>query len=722
MFKKKESTRLGEILVSKGLITPEQLAIATHEQTKRNRLFNVTDAKAPKGVMIGEILVEFGFIDQLELKRGLNWQQRLRHVSIAMALCAPFMVFAPTGASAQTVSSSSKSSSASTNFNPVIIQAENYATMGGVWNESTTDVGGGKDTGNIDTADWMSYTNSPVDIPATGTYKITYRVASLNKAGILALKEASTEAILDTVPLPITGGWQTWVDVTRTVTLAQGSHSFKLVAIAGGFNLNWFKIELVSASTVSSSAASSTAPSATSSTASSISSVPSSTASSASSKTSSAASSISSNINTATSSTSSNTSTAASSTSSSTASVASVPPWIIEAENYTSMSGVWNEPTADVGGGKDTGNIDTGDWMSYANTKVNIPTTGLYKITMRVASPNSTGRLALKESGTEATLDTISIPLTGGWQTWTDVTRTVSLTQGAHSFKLLAEVGGFNINWFKIEPIASQTALTIQAENYSAMKGVWNESTTDVGGGQDTGNIDALDWMVYYNVDVSIPTTGNYKITYRVASPNGGGSFTLSEAGTTKIYDTIPVAKTGGWQQWANVERVIQLPAGKHNFGINAIIGGFNLNWFKIEPVTSTASSSSQASSAASSISTSTPASSSSSSSSSPSTVTSSSSSSPTTTNVAVTVKGPVGLSWDAPSQRENGNLLDITEVGGYEIRYKLASAASYTYITINDAWTSQYNFTWLEGDYIFQIAAFDKNGIYSNFVDIRPK
>jgi len=60
--------------------------------------------------------------------------------------------------------------------------------------------------------------------------------------------------------------------------------------------------------------------------------------------------------------------------------------------------------------------------------------------------------------------------------------------------------------------------------------------------------------------------------------------------------------------------------------------------------------------------------------------------------------------------------------MGGFELRYKLASAANFTYITINDAWTTQHNFTWLEGDYIFQIAAFDKNGVYSNFVDIRPK
>jgi hypothetical protein len=44
---------------------------------------------------------------------------------------------------------------------------------------------------------------------------------------------------------------------------------------------------------------------------------------------------------------------------------------------------------------------------------------------------------------------------------------------------------------------------------------------------------------------------------------------------------------------------------------------------------------------------------------------------------------------------------------------------ANFTYISINDAYTTQYNFPWLEGNYVFQVAAFDKSGVYSNFVDV---
>jgi hypothetical protein len=84
-------------------------------------------------------------------------------------------------------------------------------------------------------------------------------------------------------------------------------------------------------------------------------------------------------------------------------------------------------------------------------------------------------------------------------------------------------------------------------------------------------------------------------------------------------------------------------------------------------------------------------------------------------------VAGPVSFSWAAPELRQNGNGLNITEIGGYELRYRKTTDRAYTYITINDAWQNYYNFTWLDGTYIFEIAAFDKNGLYSTFVDLTP-
>lgn len=105
-----------------------------------------------------------------------------------------------------------------------------------------------------------------------------------------------------------------------------------------------------------------------------------------------------------------------------------------------------------------------------------------------------------------------------------------------------------------------------------------------------------------------------------------------------------------------------------------------------------------------------------SSSSSSMSPVTSASSSS------ASTVVGPVYLLWNAPNRRENGDYLDITDIGGYELRYRRMTESNFTYVTINDAWSTRYYFRLPAGAYEFQVAVFDKNGIYSQFVNLSPR
>lgn len=301
------------------------------------------------------------------------------------------------------------------------------------------------------------------------------------------------------------------------------------------------------------------------------------------------------------------------------------------------------------------------------------------------------------------------------------------------------------------------TPVTIQAEDYAAMSGIQTETTLDTGGGLNVCYIHVNDWMSYNNKIVIIPATGNYKITYRVASPTGGGSFKLHSAVGNTIYDTVVVPSTGGSQKWVNVVHTISLTAGEHTFAITALTrgSGYNINWFKIEAVNSSSSKSSSSSpsssSKASSVSSKTsssPVSSSSSSksssvsskaSSSPSSPSSSSKSSSVSSKASSSIKssssfssssaassaspvsGPVYLTWKVPNQRENGDYLDITDVGGYELRYRRTTDADFTYVTINDAWTTRHNLTLTEGIYEIQIAAFDKNGLYSQFVDLVP-
>ena len=79
-------------------------------------------------------------------------------------------------------------------------------------------------------------------------------------------------------------------------------------------------------------------------------------------------------------------------------------------------------------------------------------------------------------------------------------------------------------------------------------------------------------------------------------------------------------------------------------------------------------------------------------------------------------------LMWSPPKERENGKLLYEDELGGYEIRYRQSDQKAYETVTIKDNLAEFYEFDNLAGTYHFQIAAYDTEGLYSKFVDIRPR
>lgn len=119
----------------------------------------------------------------------------------------------------------------------------------------------------------------------------------------------------------------------------------------------------------------------------------------------------------------------------------------------------------------------------------------------------------------------------------------------------------------------------VQAEAFTSMNGVQTEATTDTNGGQNVAYIDAGDWMAYANI--VIPTTGSYRIDYRVASPSGATFSSDLNAGATQL-GSVTVGATGGWQNWTTVSQTVTLTAGTHAFGIYAQQAGWNINWFRI--------------------------------------------------------------------------------------------------------------------------------------------
>lgn len=247
-------------------------------------------------------------------------------------------------------------------------------------------------------------------------------------------------------------------------------------------------------------------------------------------------------------------------------------PIIYEAEAYTAVTGeVQTEDTQDVGGGQNVGYIDAGDALEYT---IVAPIDGTYKFQYRLASGLESAS-EFDVSIDDMLIDGQSLSGTGGWQVWTTLeSGEFDLTAGEHTV-VFNFAGGMNFNWFAIVPPPIE--IFIEAEDYSSMAGVQLEDTADEGGGQNVGYIDAGDFLQY---NVEVPADGTYFIELRVASSGGSDGFTITSNGITT--STIPVADTGGWQNWTTQTVEMQLSAGQQTLRFDFIGGAINFNWISI--------------------------------------------------------------------------------------------------------------------------------------------
>lgn len=118
-------------------------------------------------------------------------------------------------------------------------EAENFALQYGTDLEQTSDAGGGKNVGWIENGDWLEYA---IENNTTNTdYEISFRLAAPS-AGSKFDFYVDNNKVSQTI-VPNTGGWQIWQSVVKTIKIDQGKHYFKIVAVTGGFNINYFNIQ-----------------------------------------------------------------------------------------------------------------------------------------------------------------------------------------------------------------------------------------------------------------------------------------------------------------------------------------------------------------------------------------------------------------------------------------------------------------------------------------------
>jgi hypothetical protein len=279
------------------------------------------------------------------------------------------------------------------------------------------------------------------------------------------------------------------------------------------------------------------------------------------------------------------------------------------------------EFTGDTGGGFNVGWMAASEWLKYT---VSVTEAGTYDLEFRVAANGAGGTFHVEVDGVDKT-GPLTIPNTGGWQTWTTITKTgVSLSAGQQVWRFVVTSAGptgvvGNFNWMRAVGGSSEppppgstpyggTPLalpgTAQAENFDdggqniayfdttagnnggqyRATDVDIEATADAGGGFNVGWMAVGEWLQY---TVDVQTTGVYTLEFRVAAKGDGGRFRLESDGADKT-GPLTIPNTGGWQTWTTVTKTgVGLNAGPQVLrfvvdaaGPSGVVG--NLNWIRV--------------------------------------------------------------------------------------------------------------------------------------------
>ena len=127
----------------------------------------------------------------------------------------------------------------------------------------------------------------------------------------------------------------------------------------------------------------------------------------------------------------------------------------LQAEAAAGQQGTQTEDTADEGGGKDVGWVNSGDWLRFDD--VNFGDTPATRLVARVSSDSDHGgRMEIRiDTPSKPPVATLSVSDTGGWQNWRTESAPVTAVTGAHTiFVTFANDAGdefMNLNYFSFE-------------------------------------------------------------------------------------------------------------------------------------------------------------------------------------------------------------------------------------------------------------------------------
>ena len=97
--------------------------------------------------------------------------------------------------------------------------------------------------------------------------------------------------------------------------------------------------------------------------------------------------------------------------------------------------------------------IRVGEWLKFT---VNVAAAGTYTLAARVASAGAGGRFHVEANGVDKT-GALTVPDTGGWQSWRTVSKAVTLAAGVQVLRVAFDANGpngafGNLNYVTVSP------------------------------------------------------------------------------------------------------------------------------------------------------------------------------------------------------------------------------------------------------------------------------
>lgn len=122
------------------------------------------------------------------------------------------------------------------------------------------------------------------------------------------------------------------------------------------------------------------------------------------------------------------------------------------------------ETNTDGGSGYNVAYILNGEWLEYT---VNVNYPGLYLLDFRMAADGAGKTLNVEMDGVDIS-GTVSVPNTGGWQTWQTVAaNNIFLTQGQHVMRINFNSDYMNLNWLELRQATVTGLEDVEVENIS---------------------------------------------------------------------------------------------------------------------------------------------------------------------------------------------------------------------------------------------------------------